>query len=76
MIIVREVNSIDEGITESQKVSNFIKNWQSKNNYNPRFLDEYNAKFNAEFNYFLENSNFSKETISIFKTQSANLDKN
>ena len=53
--------------TEEQKVLNFIKEFQAKNEYNPIFLDEYNNKFNAEFNYFLEVENFSDETKNIFK---------
>ena len=54
--------------TENEEIQKFIKNYQSKNEYNPRFLDEYNTKFNAEFDYFLNNSNFSKKTINFFKS--------
>lgn len=53
---------------EAEKVSNFIDNWREKNEYNPLFLEEYNNKFNAEFNHFLKNSNFSEETIKMFES--------
>ena len=55
-------------LDEGEQISNFIKNWQSKNDYNPQFMDEYNKKFNAEFNHFLKNNNFSKETIGLFES--------
>jgi hypothetical protein len=54
-------------LKENEIVLNFIKNWQSKNEYNPLFLNEYNNKFNAEFNHFLKNSEFSNETIELFE---------
>lgn len=54
-------------LAENEQVLNFIKNWQDKNEYNPKFLDEHNAKFNAEFNDFLNSNNFSQETINLFK---------
>lgn len=53
-------------INENNKVLEFIKAWQSKNEYNPKFLAEFNAKFNAEFNDFLNAGNFSTETIQLF----------
>ena len=57
---------VQEVINENNKVLEFIKDWQSKNEYNPKFLDEFNAKFNAEFNDFLNAGNFSKNTIDFF----------
>ena len=57
---------VQEVINENKKVLEFIKDWQSKNEYNPKFLDEFNAKFNAEFNDFLNAGNFSKNTIDFF----------
>lgn len=57
---------VQEVINENNKVLEFIKDWQSKNEYNPKFLDEFNAKFNAEFNDFLNAGNFSTETIKLF----------
>lgn len=53
--------------SENLQVLDFIKNWQSKNEYNPKFLNEHNAKFNAEFADFLNNSNLSEETKKTFK---------
>lgn len=53
-------------INENNRVLDFIKTWQGKNDYNPKFLDQYNAKFNAEFNDFLKAGNFSSETIKFF----------
>lgn len=53
---------------ENKAVLSFINDWQSKNEYNPRFLDEYNAKFRAEFNHFLENSNFHTDIVEFFKS--------
>jgi len=52
--------------SENDKVLNFIKEFQAKNDYNPKFLDQYNAKFNAEFNDFLNSGNFSQKTIDLF----------
>jgi beta-glucanase (GH16 family) len=57
---------IQKSINENNKVLDFIKDWQSKNEYNPKFLDEFNAKFNAEFNDFLKAGNFTAETIKFF----------
>jgi hypothetical protein len=57
---------VQEVINENNKVLEFIKYWQSKNEYNPKFLDEFNAKFKAEFNDFLNAGNFSKNTIDFF----------
>ena len=54
-------------LNENEAVLSFIKKWQSKNDYQPIALKEYNKKFNVEFNWFLKNSNFSKETIKLFK---------
>ena len=51
---------------ENQKVLDFIKTWQSKNEYNPKFLDEYNSKFNAEFKDYLQSNNFSQETLNTY----------
>ena len=53
-------------LNENKTVLDWIKGWQSKNEYNPRFLDEHNNKFNAEFNYFLNNGNFSEDTVNLF----------
>ena len=52
---------------ENKQVLEFIKVWQSKNEYNPIALDEYNAKFKKEFEHYLNNSNLSKETIESYK---------
>ena len=57
---------VQNAINENNKVLDFIKTWQSKNEYNPKFLDEYNAKFNAEFNDFLKAGNFTAETINFY----------
>jgi len=57
---------VQKAINENNKVLDFIKDWQSKNEYNPKFLDEYNAKFNAEFNQFLKDGNFTEEIIKFF----------
>lgn len=65
----KTLDSVERTLKENQKILDFIKEYQEKNDYNPRFLDEYNAKFNTEFNYFLKNSNFSKETIELFKLE-------
>lgn len=51
---------------ENERVLYFIKEYQRKNEYNPKFLDEYNAKFNAEFKEFLNSGNFSQKTIELF----------
>ena len=51
---------------ENDTILHWIKEWQSKNDYNPIALDEYNAKFKKEFNHFLKNGNFDKDTVSIF----------
>jgi len=51
---------------ENDLVSKFIKNFQANNEYKPESLTEYNAKFNKEFKHFLNNSNFSKDTIELF----------
>lgn len=59
---------VQKSINENNKVLDFIKDWQSKNEYNPKFLDEFNAKFNAEFNDFLSTGNFSDETIEFFRS--------
>ena len=53
-------------LNENKTVLDWIKEWQSKNEYTPRFLDEHNNKFNAEFNYFLNNGNFSEDTVNLF----------
>jgi hypothetical protein len=55
-------------LKENERILKFIEEYKKNNNYNPNFLDEYNAKFNAEFNDFLDNGNFSVETINLFKT--------
>jgi len=56
-----------EILTENDQVLKFIKNWQLKNDYNPMSLKPYNEKFKIEFNYYLKNNNFSKDTITIFE---------
>jgi hypothetical protein len=63
---ISENQSIESMQSENDKVLNFIKEFQSKNDYNPKFLDQYNAKFNAEFNDFLNSGNFSQKTIDLF----------
>jgi hypothetical protein len=63
---ISENQPIESMQSENDKVLNFIKEFQSKNEYNPKFLDEYNAKFNAEFNEFLNSGNFSQKTIDLF----------
>ena len=62
-------NNVESILNENERIQKFILDYQSKNDYNPKFLDEYNAKFNAEFTDFLENGNFTKETINLFKNQ-------
>lgn len=51
---------------ESELVVTFIKKFQNENKYNAEFLDEYNAKFTAEFNKYLNSNKFSQETIDFF----------
>ena len=51
---------------ENKQILQFIKDFQSKNDYNPKFLDEYNTKFNAEFNDYLKNNNFHPETLKTY----------
>jgi len=57
----------EQVLTENNKVLDFIKNWQSKNDYNPITLKEYNAKFKKEFRQFFKENDFSKETIQLFE---------
>ena len=57
---------VENAINENNRVLDFIKTWQGKNEYNPKYLDEFNAKFNAEFNDFLKAGNFTAETIKFF----------
>ena len=64
-----KIADITQITDEKKKALNFIEDWQSKNEYNPLFLGEYNDKFNKEFNHFLNNSNFSEQTINFFKTE-------
>lgn len=59
---------VQQAVEENNKVLNWIKEWQSKNDYNHIFLDEYNVKFNAEFNHFLNTSSLSQTTIDLFKS--------
>jgi len=59
---------ISQAINENNQVLKFINEWQVKNNYNPQFLTEYNAKFNAEFWDFLDNSKLSESTKNFFKS--------
>jgi len=59
--------SIETVLTENEKIQNFISDWRNKNNYDPQFINEYNAKFEAEFNHFLNSNDFSEETINLFK---------
>lgn len=62
------MKTVEKILSENEKIQNFIKEYQLKNNYNPAFLEQYNAKFNAEFNQFLIDGNFSQETINLFFT--------
>ncbi len=62
------MNTVKKILSENERVQNFIKEYQLKNNYNPAFLEQYNAKFNAEFNQFLIDGNFSQETVNLFFT--------
>jgi hypothetical protein len=55
-------------LSENERIQKFIKDYQLKNDYNPRFFEQYNAKFNAEFNQFLIDGNFSQQTINLFFT--------
>ena len=64
---MKTTNEKTKILNENDRVLSFIKKWQLKNDYNPKFSKEYNKKFNSEFNDFLENGNFSKETILMFK---------
>lgn len=64
-----ELSTPDEAINaiqENNKILSFIKEWQSKNDYNPLFMDEYNAKFNAEFKHYLDSVNVSQETKDFY----------
>lgn len=61
--------NVSQILNENERIQKFILDYQSKNEYNPKFLEEYNKKFNSEFNDFLENGNFSIETINLFKNQ-------
>ena len=63
---MKSEQTIERVRQENKTVLNFIKEWQSKNEYNPKFLDEYNAKFNAEFRDFLQSNDFHPETIKTF----------
>lgn len=61
-------DEVSTAIQENNQVLNFIKEYQSKNEYNPMFLDEYNAKFNAEFKQFLDNAKLSQKTKDFFQS--------
>lgn len=65
----KTLDSVERALEENQKILDFIKEYQEKNAYDPRFLNEYNAKFIAEFNHFLETSNFLEKTIKLFKSE-------
>lgn len=58
---------VQQVVNENNQVLNWIETWQAKNDYTPKFLDEYNAKFKAEFNDYLDTSNLSESTIKLFK---------
>ena len=58
--------SITELINGTDKIINFIKDWQSKNDYNPEFLNEHNDKFNTEFKSFMETENILEENKKLF----------
>ncbi len=60
--------SIETVLSENEKIQNFISDWRNKNNYDPKFINEYNAKFKAEFNHFLNSNDFSEEAINLFKS--------
>jgi len=62
------MSTVKKILSENKRVQNFVKEYQLKNNYNPAFLEQYNAKFNAEFNQFLIDGNFSQETVNLFFT--------
>jgi len=56
----------EEEKTQHLKIQTFCTEYRDKNEYNPQFLDEYNAKFNAEFKEFLNSGNFSKKIIELY----------
>jgi len=51
---------------ENEKVLQWIKDWQSKHPYNPKYLEGHNALFNQEFNDHLQQ--YSQETIKFFQS--------
>ena len=65
----KTLDSVERVLAENQKILGFIKEYQEKNAYDPRSLNEYNAKFIVEFNHFLETSNFLEKTIKLFKSE-------
>ncbi len=58
--------TIETARKENKAVLSFIEQWQSKNEYRPETIKQYNEKFIIEFSLFLNSSNFSKETIECF----------
>jgi len=58
---------VKETLKENEKVLNFIIDWESKNEYKKESLKKYNYRFTKEFNFFLNNNNFSKDTIELFQ---------
>jgi len=56
----------EEEKTQHLKIQTFCTEYRDKNEYNPKFLDEYNAKFNAEFKEFLNSGNFSQKIIELY----------
>jgi hypothetical protein len=55
-------------IHENDLVLNFIKDWQSKNEYNPTRLNEYNDKFNVDLATYLDTTTISQETKEFFQS--------
>lgn len=64
--IANEALTSDDDKTQHERIRKFCTEYRDKNEYNPKFLDEYNAKFNAEFKDFLESGNFSQRIIELY----------
>ena len=60
------MESIENILSENERIQNFISEYQRKNEYNPLYLKEYNEKFNTEFKDFLSSGVFSQKTIELF----------
>lgn len=64
--IANEALNGDDDKKQHEAIRKFCTEYRDKNEYNPQFLDEYNAKFNAEFKQFLESGNFSQRIIELY----------